>query len=95
VIGEGDSELHALVERDADGQTRETEGERLAQYAATVFDSDAEDAVQRTPVIERELQQAATPAEKAQIVYPQLRRVEVELTRQRTVVRTPVVAAAD
>lgn len=91
---EGESELHALVETDAKGQPREIDGAPLAEYAAAAFNSDDGDARQRTPEIEHELEEAHTPAEKAQVVYPQLRRVEIEVTRQRVVEHAKVASAA-
>jgi hypothetical protein len=54
------------------------------------FNSGSGDARQRTAEIEHELEQARTPVEKAQVVYPQLRRVEVEVTRQSEVERPQV-----
>jgi hypothetical protein len=91
---EGASELHALLNTDANGQHQEVGGEKLAEYAAAEFNSDDGDTHQRTPEIEHELAQASTPAEKAQVVYPQLRRVEIEVTRQRMVGHTNFAASA-
>ncbi|WP_129778587.1 two-partner secretion domain-containing protein [Peristeroidobacter soli] len=92
---EAGSELHTLVSSDTKGRSQEVEGEPLAEYAVAEFNSDNTDARQRTPEIERELEFARTPVAKAQIVYPQLRRVEIEVTRERAVEQTNVASTAD
>ncbi len=79
---ESGGELLTLVESDAVGQQHETEGERLVEHAVAVFSVDPEDARHRTPDVQRELERAHTPAEKAEVVYAQLRRAEILLTRQ-------------
>ncbi|HLA72329.1 MAG TPA: YDG domain-containing protein [Steroidobacteraceae bacterium] len=89
---EAGSALHALA-GDVKAQAREVDGAQLAEYAAARFNSDDSDVRQRTPEVERELEEARTPAEKAQVVYPQLRRVEIEVTRQRVVEHTKVASA--
>jgi filamentous hemagglutinin family protein len=87
---EAGSELHALTDTDPHGRSHEVDGTRLATHAVAEFNSGSGDARQRTAEIEHELEQARTPVEKAQVVYPQLRRVEVEVTRQSEVERPQV-----
>jgi|GEM_PF-1299663 len=94
VQAEAGSELHTLMQTDAQGESREVEGIQLAEYVIAEFSSSSSDASQRTQEIERELHEARTPVEKAQVVYPQLRRVEIELTRQREVERSRVASTA-
>jgi hypothetical protein len=90
---EAGSALHSLLATSVKGDSPEVDGARLAEYATMEFNSDDSDTRQRTPEIERKLAEARTPAEKAQLVYPQLRRVEVEVTRQRVIERADVASA--
>lgn len=90
---EAGSALHALPGSGSKATAREVDAAQLAEYATSEFASDDGDTRQRTPEIERELQAAHSPAEKAQVVYPQLRRVEVKVIRQRLVEHTKVASA--
>jgi filamentous hemagglutinin family protein len=92
VQAEAGSELDSLMESDSAGEPHEVEGQKLEEYAVEAFGSDESDTRQRTPYVQRELDEARTPAEKAQVVYPQLRRVQIDLTRDREV---PVASAAE
>jgi hypothetical protein len=92
IEAEAGSELHSLQETDAGGRPQEVEGARLAEYAVQEFNADESDTRQRTAAIQHELAEAPTPADKAQVVYPQLRRVQIDLTRDREV---PVASAAE
>ena len=88
VAAEGGSERHTLTEPAADGSgSVEVEGDRQATHAADAFSTDPDEAAQRTPAVEAALARARTPGERAAVVYPQLRRVEVVLTRTREVER--------
>jgi hypothetical protein len=81
------SELHTLYTPGADGMPAEVEGPRQADHAAAAFSTDPADAAQRTPDVEADLARARTPAARARVVYPQLRRVQVEMARTRDVER--------
>jgi hypothetical protein len=88
VAAVGAGERHTLTEPAADGSgSVEVEGERQATHAADAFATDPDEAAQRTPDVEAALARARTPGERAAVVYPQLRRVEVVLTRTRDVER--------
>lgn len=87
IAGAAGSELHTLYAPGSDGTAAEVEGPRQADHAAAEFSTDPADAAQRTPDVEAALARARTPAERAGIVYPQLRRVQIELTRTRDVER--------
>lgn len=87
VAAVGGSELHTLYKPDAQGVPQEVEGPGQADFAAKEFSADPRDAEQRTPEVERDLARARTPAARAAVVYPQLRRVQVVLTRTRDVER--------
>ena len=90
VEADSGSELHTLVEADSSGQPQEVEGPRQADFAATEFSTDPADERQRTPATMQALGKARTPGQRAGVVYPQLRRVEVVLTRTRDVERPGV-----
>jgi hypothetical protein len=87
VTADPGSERHTLYEPGAEGEPQEVEGPRQADYAAAEFATDPAETAQRTPEVTGALERARTPGARAALVYPQLRRVEVELTRTRDVER--------
>ncbi len=89
LLGEAGNERHTLLEAAPDGSEAavEVEGPRQADFASDAFASDPGDAAQRTPEVTDALARARTPAQRAAVVYPQLRRAEIELTRTRDVER--------
>jgi hypothetical protein len=71
-----EAELYTIVRDGVD-----VEGKELEEHAVARFlDSDAETR-HRTPEVLEALKRAKTPAERAKIIYPYLRRAEVHLTR--------------
>jgi hypothetical protein len=71
-----EAELYTIVRDGVD-----VEGKELEEHAVARFlESDAESR-HRTPEVLEALKRAKTPAARAQIVYPYLRRAEVHLTR--------------
>lgn len=88
VAAQPGGERHTLLEPGPDGAgSVEVEGERQAEHAAAEFATDPAEADQRTPEVEAGLARARTAGERAAVVYPQLRRVDVVLTRTRDVER--------
>ncbi len=85
VLAEAGGELLTRAEAGPAGSRRETEGPRLAEHAVAAFRGDEHEAHQRTPEVEQALALARTPAEQAAVVFPQLRRAEIELTRHREI----------
>jgi hypothetical protein len=85
----GEGELYTLTTVDPTGATREVEGAPLAEHASERFLAEEAEAPHRTPEIEARLNNPSTPpAERADIVYPLLRRAEISLVRSRTVPQT-------
>jgi hypothetical protein len=71
-----EAELYTIVRDGVDVEGKELEENAVARF----LESDAESR-HRTPEVLEALKRAKTPAERAQIVYPYLRRAEVHLTR--------------
>jgi hypothetical protein len=71
-----EAELYTIVREGVDVEGKELEENAVARF----LESDAETR-HRTPEVLEALKRAKTPAERAQIVYPYLRRAEVHLTR--------------
>ncbi len=85
----GQGELYTLTKVDPSGSTQEVEGAPLAEHAAAEFLSQPAEESHRTPEIEARLRDpSTTPAERADLVYPLLRRAEITLVRSRTGTRT-------
>jgi hypothetical protein len=71
-----EAELYTIVRDGVD-----VEGKELEEHAVARFlESDAETR-HRTPEVLEALKRAKTPAERAKVIYPYLRRAEVHLTR--------------
>jgi hypothetical protein len=62
---------------------KEVEGPKQADEAAKEFKKADAEAPHRTPDVERRLDRARTPQERADIVYPLLRRALIKLSRSR------------
>jgi hypothetical protein len=60
------------------------EGRRLQSHAVSEFMTRDSERRYRTPEVIDEINQAPTTAAKAEVVYKRLRRVEIELIRNRT-----------
>jgi hypothetical protein len=71
-----EAELYTIVREGVDVEGKELEENAVARF----LESDAESR-HRTPEVLEALKRAKTPAERAQIIYPYLRRAEVHLTR--------------
>ena len=74
------SELLTLATPTASGEAQEVEGQPLQQHVVDNFHTDR----QHTPEVQDQINQAPTLAAKVEIVYQRLRRVEIELIRNRT-----------
>ncbi len=83
VESQASGELLTLTEPTPAGGEREVEGERLQSHAVNEFLTRDSEARYRTPEALAEIDQAPTRAAKAQAVYRRLRRVEIELIRNR------------
>lgn len=92
--GADDPELYTRVVVDENGQVTEVEGAPLAEAAVGDFQAAPAEERHRTPELEKSLAQQRTPAAKARLVYPLLRRAVVTLTRQRVESRTKHVEAS-
>jgi hypothetical protein len=64
---------------------KEVEGKPLAVHAVPEFESAPEEAPQMTSELTKQLEQKRTPEEKAELVYPKLRRAEIVLVGEKTV----------
>ena len=85
----GESELYTLTRLDARGRQQEVEGAPLAEHAADEFLMHPEEAHHRTPTLTAQLTAPGTTSrQKADLVYPLLRRAEITLVRNRTETRT-------
>jgi hypothetical protein len=86
----GEGELYTLTTVDpTTGAIREVEGAPLAEHSSERFLADEAEESHRTPAIQARLNDpSTTPAERADIVYPLLRRAEISLVRSRTEPRT-------
>jgi hypothetical protein len=85
----GEGELYTLTALDAAGATREVEGAPLAEHAAGEFLTQPAEEPHRTPEMTATLEAPGTTTQqKADLVYPLLRRAEITLTRNRTETRT-------
>jgi hypothetical protein len=71
-----EAELYTIVRDGVDVEGKELEENAVARF----LESDAETR-HRTPEVLEALKRAKTPAERAKIIYPYLRRAEVHLTR--------------
>jgi hypothetical protein len=81
----GEGELYSIVPLDVGSGAREVEGAPLAEHAATEFETQPAEERHRTPERQARLEApATTSAQKADIVYPLLRRAEITLVRSRT-----------
>ncbi len=80
VVPQGGGELHTKVEKG-----KELEGKPLAKHAVGEFEGAKEETPQRTPELMKQLEQKATPEEKAELVYPKLRRAAIMLIGEKTV----------
>lgn len=92
--GADDPELYTRVVVDENGQVTEVEGAPLAEAAVGDFQAAPAEERHRTPELEKSLAQQRSPAAKARLVYPLLRRAVVTLTRQRVESRTKHVEAS-
>jgi Domain of unknown function (DUF4157) len=63
----------------------EVEGSQQADFAAAEFTTQQQEEPHRTPDLTRRLERARTPQQRADIVYPLLRRVAITLTRTQRV----------
>jgi hypothetical protein len=79
VTGEGE-----LLTAEEPATGREMEGRPLAEQATTRFLQSPEEESRRTPELEEQLA-AATPRQKASLVYPLLRRAAMTFTREETI----------
>jgi Domain of unknown function (DUF4157) len=79
----GRGELYTLT-REEHGRTREARGRELATHAVGEFRAQPEEERHRTPALEQALQQARTPEQQADLIYPLLRRAVITLTREVT-----------
>ena len=85
----GEGELYTIAPLDASGVQREVEGAPLAEHAAGEFLTQPAEERHRTPAItERLTAPGTTPQQKADLVYPLLRRAEITLEHTRTENRT-------
>ena len=82
VIPLGESELYTRTTVDPRGREREVEGTPLVQNAEDEFRTQPEEERHRAPA-EEQLQHARTPQQRADIIYPLLRRAVVVFARQR------------
>ncbi|MEJ1965585.1 MAG: filamentous hemagglutinin N-terminal domain-containing protein [Gammaproteobacteria bacterium] len=82
---EAGGELYSMFEAGEHGQSREIEGVRLAEHAVSAFSLEETEPARLTPDMQRQLAEASSPAEKAAIVYPRLRRAEIDLERRRRI----------
>jgi uncharacterized protein DUF4157 len=62
---------------------KELEGKPLREHAVPAFEQ-AKDEPQRTPELSKQLEQKRTLTEKAELIYPKLRRAEIVLVGERT-----------
>lgn len=62
---------------------KELKGRKLTEFAVPAFEG-AENEPQRTPELVKQLEQKKTLKEKAELIYPKLRRAEIVLVGQRT-----------
>lgn len=81
--GGAEPELYTIVR---DGQ--DVEGRELEEHAVQEFLASEDEGRHRTPEILQALERARTPAQRAQIIYPLLRRAVVHLTKTDTVTET-------
>ncbi|MFL5801675.1 MAG: DUF4157 domain-containing protein [Roseiflexaceae bacterium] len=84
----GLGELYTLTRLGAQGAPQEVEGAPQADFAAERFQAEDQEAPHRTPEVTRRLAQARTPQQRADLVYPLLRRAAVVLERRRTETET-------
>ena len=61
------------------------EGKPLAKHVVGEFEGATEETPQRTPELIKQLEQKRTPEEKAELVYPKLRRATIMLVGEKTV----------
>jgi hypothetical protein len=87
VVPLGDSELYTLDRTTPSGATIEVEGAPLEQHAEQEFRTHSEEDRHRADA-EAQLLTARTPQQRADIVYPLLRRAVITLTRDRTETQT-------
>jgi len=78
----GLGELYTLTQLDAQGNPQEVEGSQQADYATERFRSEEREAPHRSPEITRRLERARTPQQRADLVYPLLRRAAVVLEKR-------------
>jgi hypothetical protein len=83
VVPLGESELYTLNRTTPGGRTVEVEGAPLEQHAEQEFGTHTEEDRHREAAT-AQLQTARTPQQRADIIYPLLRRAVVVLTRDRT-----------
>jgi hypothetical protein len=83
--GAADPELYTRVVVDESGKVTEVEGTPLAEAAVGDFmaSPDEAEAGRRTPEVEQAVAKKKTPAGKAGVVYPLLRRAVITLERHR------------
>lgn len=81
--GAADPELYTRVVVDEAGKVSEVEGTPLAEAAVGDFLSSPVEAGRRTPDLEHAIDKKKTPAGKAGLVYPLLRRAVITLERHR------------
>ncbi len=91
--GAADPELYTRVVVDETGKVTEVEGTPLAEAAVGDFLASPQEAERRTPELEKAIEKQKTPAGKASLVYPLLRRAVIKLERQRVEDRTRHVEA--
>ena len=92
--GADDPELYTKVVVDENGKVIEAAGAPLAEAAVAGFQQGAAEERHRTPELEQALDKQPTPAGKARLVYPLLRRAVVTLVRNRVVPITRHVEAS-
>lgn len=91
----GEGELYTLTALDAAGISHEVEGAPLAEHAVGEFLTHPAEEPHRTPETTARLEApGTTAAQKADLVYPLLRRAEITLTRRRMETRTRHIEAS-